>query len=143
MTAAKEIISLPRTLSNALMSHAQHGDSDEVCGLISRRSDPTRADEYRHHPIPNIADDRPHRYIMDPAEQIAAMRDIRENDRELFAIYHSHPSSAAQPSATDMAEAGYPETLYLIISLNTKGVLEMRGFRLHDDHYNEVELVIE
>jgi len=143
MMAGKETISLPRTLANALLTHAQQGDNDEVCGLISRQANTTRAPEYRHHPIPNIAADRPHRYTMDPAGQIAALREMREQDLELFAIYHSHPTSAALPSAMDMAEAGYPEALYLIISLNTKGVLEMRGFRLHGDHYDEVDLVIE
>ena len=143
MIARKETILLPRTLSNALLAHAQQGGNDEVCGLISRRTNPTQEPEYRHHPIPNIADDRPHRYVMDPASQIAALRDIRESGRELFAIYHSHPNSAALPSTIDLAEAGYPEVLYLIISLNTKGVLEMRGFRLQGDGYNEVELVIE
>ena len=143
MIARKETILLPRTLSNALLAHAQQGDNDEVCGLISRRMDSTQEPEYRHHPVPNIAADRPHRYTMAPADQIAALRDIRESGRELFAIYHSHPTSAALPSTIALAEAGYPDALYLIISLNTKGVLEMRGFRLHDDHYNEVELVIE
>lgn len=143
MMAGKETISLPRILANALLAHAQQGDTDEVCGLISRRADPTQAAEYRHHPITNIAADRPHRYTMDPAGQIAALREMREQDRALFAIYHSHPTSAALPSATDMREAGYPEALYLIISLNTKGVLEMRGFRLHGEHYDEVDLLIE
>jgi len=80
---------------------------------------------------------------VDPANQIDALREMRELGHELFAIYHSHPTSAALPSTTDMAEAGYPEVLYLIISLNTKGVLEMRGFRLQRDHYNEVDLLIE
>jgi len=143
MIASKETILLPRTLSNALLAHAQQGDSDEICGLVSIKHTNSDGIDYRHHPIPNIATDRPHRYTMDPAGQIAAMRDIREAGRELFAIYHSHPTSAALPSTIDLAEAGYPEALYLIISLNTKGVLEMRGFRLHDDYYKEVELVIE
>lgn len=142
MMVPNETIQLPRTLSNALLAHAQQGDTDEICGLISIKH--TDGDlDYRQHPITNIAADRPHRYVMDPAGQIAAMRDIRESDRELFAIYHSHPTSAALPSATDMAEAGYPEALYLIISLNTKGVLEMRGFRLQGDGYQEVDLLIE
>ena len=32
-------------------------------------------------------------------------------------FYHSHPRSAATPSATDRAEASYPDHLYLIVSL--------------------------
>ena len=80
---------------------------------------------------------------MEPGSQIKALRDMRTHNEELFAIYHSHPSSAAEPSATDLAEAAYPEALYLIISLNTRGVLELRGFHLQDGQSREVELVIE
>ncbi len=58
---------------------------------------------------------------------------MRENGEALFAIYHSHPTSPAEPSAIDLELAAYPDALYLIISLNTKGVLEMRGFRLNDN----------
>ena len=130
---------LPRALTNELLHQAQLGDTNEICGLIAARN----GHASRCYPIPNIAAEPQRRYIMDPAGQINALRDMRENNEELFAIYHSHPSSPAEPSATDMAEASYPEALYLIISLNTKGVLEIRGFRLQDGQSREVELVIE
>ena len=65
---------------------------------------------------------------------------MRENGEELFAIYHSHPHAPATPSATDLQQAAYPTALYLIISLNTKGVLELQGFRLHRQQVTPVEL---
>jgi hypothetical protein len=46
------------------------------------------------------------------------------------------------PSDIDIEEANYSEALYLIISLNTKGVLEMRGFYMSDGNPQEVELII-
>jgi len=55
---------------------------------------------------------------------------MRERGEELFAIFHSHPAAPAEPSALDMAQAGYPDALYLIVSLGTCGVLELRGFRI-------------
>jgi len=79
---------------------------------------------------------------MDPAGQIDALRQIRECNEELFAIYHSHPSSPAVPSVIDVEEAGYPEALYLIISLNTKGVLEMRGYSIKGKNFTEIELTL-
>ena len=81
-------------------------------------------------------------FAMDPARQIDAQRRMRERGEELFGIYHSHPHSPAQPSATDLEQAGYPEALYIIVSLNTKGVLEMRGFRLVDNNAVQVQLEI-
>ena len=79
---------------------------------------------------------------MNPKEQIAAMRDMRERGEDIFAIYHSHPAAPAFPSAIDLAQANYPETLYLIISLQTRGVLEMQGFVLRGTNVTEVPLEI-
>lgn len=129
-------ISLPRPLVNQLLAHAQQDSDVEICGLISAR----QGQAWHAYPVDNIAGHPDARYRMDPHQQIAAMKTMRERDETLFAIYHSHPSSPARPSAIDIAEAGYPEALYLIISLNTKGVLEMRGFYLQDDAVSEVEL---
>ncbi|HEY9148296.1 MAG TPA: M67 family metallopeptidase, partial [Gammaproteobacteria bacterium] len=81
-----------------------------------------------------------HLFAMDPQQQIDAMRHMREGGEELFAIYHSHPHAPPEPSRRDLQEAAYPEALYLIISLDTKGVLQMRGFRLHQGEVDRVDL---
>jgi [CysO sulfur-carrier protein]-S-L-cysteine hydrolase len=117
-------IAFPRTLVNRLLHHAQGSPHAEICGLIgSRRGTPTSC-----YPVSNIAGQPSTRFRMDPEEQIRALRTMREHHEELFAIYHSHPSAPAAPSAADLEQAGYPDALQIIISLNTKGVLEMRGF---------------
>lgn len=46
----------------------------------------------------------------------------------LWAKLYSNPTAAAIPSAAEM----HPTLLTLVISLNTKGVLEMRAWRLQD-----------
>ena len=133
-----QTVTIPITLVNQLLHHAQRGDKNEICGLISSIDDKP----FRSYPISNTADTQQNRYNMDPKEQIDAMRLMRERDETLFAIYHSHPSSPAEPSAIDITEAGYPDALYLIISLKTKGVLEMRGFRIIENMVTEVTLVL-
>jgi proteasome lid subunit RPN8/RPN11 len=55
-----------------------------------------------------------------------------------MAIYHSHPDAPALPSLTDIAQHEYPGLLYLIVSLDTEGVLEMRGFRIRDGAVQEI-----
>jgi proteasome lid subunit RPN8/RPN11 len=70
------------------------------------------------------------------------MRHMREAGEELFAIYHSHPHAPAEPSVRDIAEAAYPQAIYLIISLNTTGVLELRGFRLAQGLVENVDLTV-
>ena len=70
------------------------------------------------------------------------MAKMRELGEELFAIYHSHPTTPALPSFYDLDEAAYPDALYLIISLNTKGILEMRGFKIQQKTAMEVPLIM-
>jgi proteasome lid subunit RPN8/RPN11 len=132
-------VRLPRTLVNQLLHHAQGSPEREVCGLIGTR-DGEPANSY---PVKNISS-RPGRlFHMDPKGQIDAMRTMRERGESLFAIYHSHPHTPAAPSAQDVAQDEYPDALYLVISLDTKGVLEMRGFKLGGETVEAVELEVE
>jgi proteasome lid subunit RPN8/RPN11 len=128
-------IHIERTVFNQILSHALQAPEQEVCGLIG-----TRAGSARVYPVKNVAGERDHLFAMDPQQQIEAMRRMRESGEALFAIYHSHPHAPATPSALDLAQAAYPEALYLIVSLNTKGVLEMQGYRLHGQRVEPVEL---
>lgn len=131
-----EAVNLPRPLVNKILSHAQIAPQEEVCGLIGAEAGEAR-DIY---PVKNIAEDSQRLFRMDPQQQIQAMREMREQGHELFAIYHSHPRAPAAPSSIDLEQANYPDALYLIISLNTTGVLEMRGYHLRDGQAAEVAL---
>ena len=129
---------LPRTLVNRLLTEAQHSPDTEVCGLIGAKDGEPRS----VYPVTNVAKEPGRLFEMDPREQIDAMRRMREEGETLFAIYHSHPHAPAEPSRADLEQAAYPDALYLIISLNTEGVLEMRGYRLADGRVHPVELEV-
>lgn len=58
----------------------------------------------------------PVRYQMDWTELVTALRDMERNGLRLAVIAHSHTRGPARPSATDLAEAWYPDTLMLIVS---------------------------
>lgn len=133
-----EEIQIPRKITNQLLHFSQISPDTEVCGLIgSRQGIPASC-----YPVKNVAEQPQQRYLLDAKQQIEAMAKMRERNEELFAIYHSHPSSPATPSAIDQEMAAYPDALYLIISLNTKGVLELRGFRIRNKITQEVALVL-
>lgn len=129
---------LPRTIVNQLLHHAQQYPDSEVCGLIGGKN----GQAAHCYPVANIAPAPQRLFAMDPAQQIAALRNMRDRGEELFAIYHSHPAGPAFPSTADLAQANYPEALYLIISLQTRGVLAMRGFILGRGAVSEVPLEI-
>lgn len=136
----KEIVTIPRDLVNKLLHQAQSSPQAEVCGLIGLGKN-SRMSCY---PIRNTASESRNRFHMDPEQQINAMKTMRENHQELFAIYHSHPDGPAFPSVTDLQYSGYPDALQIIISLDTRGVLEMRAFRVgKPDSVEETSLVLE
>ena len=131
-------IQIPRKITNQLLHFAQISPNFEVCGLIgSKNGLPSHC-----YPINNAADHPRKRFLLDAGQQISTMAKMREQGEDLFAIYHSHPAAPAQPSSHDLELAAYPEALYLIISLNTKGILEMRGFKIEQKTAREIPLIL-
>lgn len=129
---------IPRKLTNQLLHLAQLSPDDEICGLVgSKNGIPCTC-----YPIANIAQQPQQRFLLDAKQQIAAMAEMREQGEELFAIYHSHPKAPAEPSRYDLESATYPKALCLIVSLNTKGVLEMRGFKISPHKAEEAVLTL-
>jgi proteasome lid subunit RPN8/RPN11 len=96
----------------------------EACGLLVGRAGATRLIAMK-----NVSADA-HQYEMDPAELIAAFRDLRETGEELVAIFHSHPHGPAEPSKTDVERAYYPEAAHLIISLAAPERPQLMAFRI-------------
>lgn len=133
----KQTVQIPRTLVNQLLHQAQLSPAQEICGLIGRRGEQSEC-----YPIENVATDASVLFALNASEQLAAFKSMKQKGQTLFAIYHSHPSSPPVPSDIDIEEANYSDALYLIISLNTKGVLEMRGFYLNSGETEEVDLII-
>lgn len=136
MTDTITEISIPRKIVQNLLHHAQQTPDEEVCGLISSKNNTP----VRSYPIKNTSATPAIFFNLDAQQQIHAIADMRNNNEQLFAIYHSHPSTPAIPSITDLEQASYPEALYLIISLNVKGVMEICAYKLHGTHYSEVAL---
>ena len=133
----KDTIQLPRDLKNQLLHLVQQSPDQEVCGLIGRREERCVC-----YPIDNVATDASVLFALSASEQIAAIKTMDNKGQELFAIYHSYPASSALPSPTDLEDENYPNALYLVVSINTNGELEIRGFYLRDQDMDEVELSI-
>ena len=133
-------ITFPRGLVNQILQCAQQQPGLEVCGLIGARNGIPRT----LYAVTNVAESPDFRFALDPQQQIAAIRAMRDHGEELFAVFHSHPAAPAEPSTWDLEEAGYPELLHLIVSLGTPGVLELRGFRFsRSGGFDEVPLLLE
>lgn len=128
---------IPQTIIDEILAHAREGYPDEVCGLMAG-SDGTISRVFR---TTNI-DKSSISYMMEPAEQFRAFKEMRAEGLELMAIYHSHPTSPAYPSQTDVRLAYYPEAAYLIASLQNVGAPVIKGFRIVDGEITEEALEV-
>ena len=133
-----EPVRIPHPIVNQILHQAQQALDEEICGLIAGGAKGFT----RCYPVANVAGDKRRLFEMDPKGLIDALRAMRDNNEELKAIYHSHPEAPAQPSLEDIRQHEYPDVLYLIVSLGTKGVLDMRGFRIRDGRIEDVEIGI-
>ncbi|MDT8281684.1 MAG: M67 family metallopeptidase [Gammaproteobacteria bacterium] len=140
MAQPDTILYLPRPLINKVLAHAQQHPDIEVCGLIGNNPS-SREKEY--YPINNVSKNPGHRFLMDAPQQINAMKQMRDKQQQLFAIVHSHPDTEATPSLFDIEQSSYKEVFYLIVSLNTKGVLEIRAYAQQQDSMRELDLILE
>lgn len=68
----------------------------EGCGLLVGRGDLVS----RVVPVANAATELD-RFILAPAAEAAARREMAERGEQLLAIYHSHPTAPAYPSPMD------------------------------------------
>ncbi len=125
-----------RDIRDRLIAHAREESPRECCGLLLGRGDELA--EVRR--ARNVASSPATRFVIDPKDHIDARRDGRSRGLEILGFYHSHPHGAAMPSATDVAEAAYPGSMYAIIGLGAE-VPEVRVFEFADGNFHERPLV--
>jgi proteasome lid subunit RPN8/RPN11 len=75
----------------------------------------------------NIAERPGTRFLVDPRDHVAALREARRRGLDVVGFYHSHPRSAATPSETDLSEATYPDFLSVIVGLGPQGAVDPQG----------------
>ncbi len=130
---------IPHDLQAAFLDWARQGLPHEACGILAA---PVTAEEggvpTRFLPMRNAAAS-PYRYLIDPEEQLRVMLDIDDADEVVWGICHSHVASAAEPSATDVGLAAYPDALYLICSMAGPDPV-LRAWSIQDGAVSEIVL---
>ncbi|MBI1876012.1 MAG: M67 family metallopeptidase [Acidobacteria bacterium] len=128
------------TIRSAVVEQiTRHANADlpyECCGLLLGTS--SHID--RAVPARNAAASRT-RFLIDPGDHFAAIREARSSAQEVVGVYHSHPSSPAVPSATDVAEANDARLIHLIVSLAPEPQPVIRAFRFTGGNFQPLELV--
>ena len=127
------VLTFPPALYAEMVAHVLSSPTFEMCGLLSGRDGVVD----RVWPVPNALCS-PVAYRMDGPEFAEAMIGC---EFEPLGIFHSHPAGPPVPSPTDIAQAAYPESIYVVISLQITppGV---RAFHIVDEQVTEVKLDI-
>ncbi|MFN2544551.1 MAG: M67 family metallopeptidase [Actinomycetota bacterium] len=133
------MIELEPTMYDEILEQALAEFPNEACGLVAgKEGRPVKLFRMKN------ADASPVTYRLDTDEQYAVYRECLDQDwdTEPYAIYHSHTHSQAYPSETDIDKALYPESRYLILSLEDRERPVLRGFRIVSGDVTEEEVSI-
>ena len=126
-----------------LLAHARTDHPDEACGVIAGPAGSDRPTRFI--PMVNAARS-PTFYEFDSADLLKLYRDLDSNNEDPVVIYHSHTSTEAYPSRTDIAYASEPFAHYVLVSTRETGTedgpYELRSFRIVDGEVTEEEIVI-
>jgi [CysO sulfur-carrier protein]-S-L-cysteine hydrolase len=122
---------------STIESQAEREAPLECCGLLVGAAD--LIDEAV--PAPNVLSSAS-RFQLDPRVHVETNRRLRGTARQVLGTYHSHPRSAAVPSARDLAEAHYPEFVWLIVSLQSTAA-KCRAYRIVGGNAEELTIVVE
>ncbi len=131
-------VRLPAALRDAMVAQARAEAPFEACGVVAGDA---RHEAVAYRPLPNVAG-RLDWFQPDPRALLQATIEIEDGGGVLWGIYHSHPRSPARPSESDIVLAAYPDSLYLICSLERPDQPELRAWRIQDAVAREVPLTI-
>jgi proteasome lid subunit RPN8/RPN11 len=129
-------LQVPRAIVEEMFRQAVAELPNECCGILAGRVEGGVGRVIKRHPLVNAAASG-REYESEPRSMFEAMRDMRKEGTDLLAVYHSHPTSEAAPSRTDLARNYSPEVVNFIISLTAAPT--MRGWWLTDVDYREAE----
>jgi proteasome lid subunit RPN8/RPN11 len=124
-----------------MLAHALAEAPNECCGLVAGTIADGVGTAVRYLPLVNERAS-PTAYRSEPRSILAASREIDKNGWAELAVVHSHPTSAAVPSRTDLAENFRAESVvHLIVTLTTDPPT-IRGWWLSADSFDEADVSI-
>lgn len=134
------MLEIRRDLVEAIIAHARRDHPDEACGIVAGPIGSDRPERFV--PMTN-AERSPTFYRFDSLEQLKVWREMDDLDEEPVVIYHSHTSTEAYPSRTDISYASEPTAHYLLVSTREElAEPEVRSYRIVDGAVTEEDVRI-
>ena len=128
---------------DAIVAHAKRDHPDEACGIVAGPEGSDRAERFIE--MVNAAGS-PTFYEFDSTDLFKLYREMDDRDEEPVIVYHSHTSTEAYPSRTDIGLASEPHAHYVLVSTrdhgNDSGPVEFRSYRIVDGTVTEEEISV-
>jgi proteasome lid subunit RPN8/RPN11 len=128
------VLSIDRTIRDAIVAHARRDHPDEACGIVAGAAGSDRP--VRFVPMLNAARS-PTFYEFDSYDLLQLYKELDANDEEPVVIYHSHTATEAYPSRTDVSYASEPNAHYVLVSTRSPDQTDFRSFRIVDGQVTE------
>ena len=129
------MLTLPKKFIDEMIAHAREEAPNECCGIVAGQ-DGQAVKLFRG----RNAEASPYLYYLDKDQLFEIHRECDDNGWEFLAIYHSHTKTKAYPSPTDIDQAYWPESYYVIISLRRRWHPTKRAFRIVDGQVSEEKI---
>lgn len=121
------MLTIHAKLVEAMIAKAEEEHPIETCGVIAGTSGSNQP--LRLIPMRNAAHSRDF-FEFDSKQQLQVWKEMDMRDEVPTVIYHSHISSQAYPSRTDIQFAAEPHSHYVIISTAQINGDKVRSFRI-------------
>ncbi len=126
----------PGHIFEEMLAYCKEGFPNEACGILAGKGNEVS----KIYKMTNV-EKSPVSYLLDSREQFHVMKEMRENDLSMVAIFHSHTSSEAYPSSKDVSLAFYEDAFYVIVSLANREPV-VRGFTVREKEIHETEILV-
>jgi [CysO sulfur-carrier protein]-S-L-cysteine hydrolase len=135
------VLKIAREHVDAMIAHAREDHPDEACGVIVGAEGSDVSTRF----VRMINADRsPTFFRFDPQEQFELYKAMSAAGEEIVVVYHSHTSTEAYPSRTDIALASEPQAHYVLVSTAKSGAadgpISVRSYRIVDGVVTEEEI---
>ncbi len=131
------MLEIARSTYDEIVAHARRDHPDEACGVVAGPVGTGRAERFV--PMLNAARS-PTFYEFDSGDLLRLYREMDDRDEEPVVIYHSHTSTEAYPSRTDITLAMEPGAHYVLVSTREPDSEELRSYRIVDGEVTEEEV---
>ena len=136
------MIILSKEQFDSIIEHSQKVLPNEDCGFLGGTISGDVKTVKKIYFLTNT-DASPEHFSMEPAEQFAAVKDMRLNGWQLLGNFHSHPKSPARPSEEDKRLVFGTKLSYLILSLEAQPSLKSFTFDCEKNIFPEMILTAE